>query len=156
MRDVKRILIVCTGNSCRSIMAEAYLVKRLKETGLADIHVISAGTSAMTGLSPTDEAIEVMKASGIDVSGYVSSPLTLDDITHADIILAMEPYHREKVLNLAPDAEERIRLLREFAPKKNWQGLSITDPIGRPIEVYRKVFAIIEESIEGFLRWLRG
>src|SRR4030042_4467282 len=104
MNPVKNVLMVCSGNSCRSTMAEGYLVKRLKDLGIKDISVISSGTGAVPGLRPTNEAIQVMAAHGIDISGYASSVLNKMDQDNDDIILVMEPIHKEIILNLVPNA----------------------------------------------------
>jgi len=136
-------------------MAEGYLAKRLKEIGEKDIVVHSAGTHTVVGFKPTNETIEVMKEHGVDVSEYMSSPLNKIHIDTADIILVMEPHHKEKVLNLAPDVEEKIKYLREFSSENSIEKCRINDPIGQPIKFYKQVFAIIEDSIEGFLKWLK-
>ena len=154
MKLIKKILIVCTGNSCRSIMAEGYIVKRFKELGI-EAKVMSAGTGTTAGMKPTEETIEVMKEHGIDVSGYISSVLNKTHIDEANIILTMEPYHKEKVLNLAPDAKNKVYLLRQFSSEKKHNNLFISDPIGRPIEFYKEVFKVIKDSIEGFLKWIK-
>ena len=155
MKDVKKILIVCTGNSCRSIMAEGYLVKRFNDLMIQDSIIISSGTGAIPGLKPTKDAIEVMKEQGIDVSEYISSSLSKMHIQSADAVLAMEPRHRERALDMVPEAKKKIYLLREFSSEENRKSDSIDDPIGRPIEFYREVFEIIKNSIEGFLKWLK-
>ncbi|MBN1353384.1 MAG: low molecular weight protein arginine phosphatase [Candidatus Omnitrophica bacterium] len=154
-KPVKKILIICTGNSCRSIMAEGYLAKRLKDIDASDTLVLSAGTYASNGARPTDEAIQVMKEHGIDVSGYVASKLSKIHIDNADIILVMEPHHKETVLNMSPDAEGKTYLLRSFSSERKHRNNSIKDPIGKPIEFYREVFGIIKDSMEGFLEWLQ-
>ena len=94
-------------------MAEGYLVSRLKEKGIDSITVTSSGTGAIPGLKPTEEAIQGMKEHNIDIVGHVSLALSKMHIDSADAILVMEPYHKEKVLNLSPDAEKKIHLLRE-------------------------------------------
>ncbi|MFH1593467.1 MAG: hypothetical protein ABID09_02080 [Candidatus Omnitrophota bacterium] len=154
MKDINKILVVCTGNSCRSVMAEGYLVKRLEETGIK-ASVMSAGTGTMPGFKPTEETIIVMKEHGVDVSGYTSSSLNKAYVDNADVILVMSRGHREHVLNLSPDEDSKIYYLRDFSSGADQKGNQIADPIGRPIEFYREVFKIIEESIEGFIKWIK-
>lgn len=135
-------------------MAEGYLVKRLKDEGIEGTSVFSAGTFATPGLKPTDETIKIMKENGVDVSGHLSSLLNKAHIDTADIILLVEPYHKEKILDLLPDADDKIYYLRRFASEVNRKKDRIEDPIGKPIEFYREVFDIIQDSVEGLLEWL--
>jgi len=153
-KKITSILIVCTGNSCRSIMVEGYLSKRLKEKGI-NIQVASAGTIAMGGTAPLNETIAVMKEEGIDVSNYRSNALQKDAVKAADLILIMEPMHEDAVLKAGPSMEDKIFYLREFA-EGELSGKYIPDPIGKPREVYRDTLDIIKESAEGFLKWLEN
>jgi len=155
MKNIKRILVVCTGNSCRSIMAEGYLIKKLKDMGVEDTIVISAGTNAINGLKPTDETIEVMKEEGVDVSGYVSSGLTKTNIDNADAVLVMTEEHKKRILTISPSSKDKVYLLRAFSEKYKKDDNSIGDPIGRPIEFYRDIFKIIKDSSEGFIKWIK-
>ena len=155
MRPIKKILIVCTGNSCRSIMAEGYLSKKLNDFGVDDTIVISSGTGTIPGLKPTNETIQVMKEHGMDVSGYISSSLSRKHIENADVILAMEQRHKDIISRIIPRAKGKVYLLREFSSEKNRQKNSIADPIGKPIEFYREIFEIIKDSVEGFVKWLK-
>lgn len=153
-KNIKDILLVCTGNSCRSIMAEGYLKRRLKELG-KEILVESTGTGTISGFKPSHEAIESMREIGIDVSGYKSSALTKEVVDKADVILVMAPMHKETIVGMAPVAEDKIFYLREFAKEDSLNKI-IPDPIGRPIEFYREILGVIKQSLEGFLKWLKN
>jgi len=153
----RTILIICTGNSCRSVMAEGLLKKYLRQAGKGDIKVISAGVLPASGLVPTQETVEVMKEEGIDVSGYRSKNLSPELIKRADIILVMEAIHREEVLNKVPEAKSKTFLLKEFGVPgfdKNGLAIGIRDPIARPIDDYRLCLNMIKKEIERIVKIL--
>ena len=114
MNKVRSILFVCTGNSCRSVMAEGLLKKRLKELGKSDIVVRSAGVRAIDGYPPMNETIEVMKAEGVDLSGFRSAGITDEFIKGSDLILVMSPLHKAEVIRRFPGAARKTFLLREY------------------------------------------
>ena len=147
----RMILFVCTGNSCRSIMAEGLLKKALKGLGKGNFEVSSAGTGARDGFTPTFETIEVMKEEGVDVSGYKSKRLTDELINEADLILVMEAAHKEDIAIRVPEAAPKTYLLKEFGLEKTKMDpeyLGVPDPIGRPMEVYEASFNAIKREIE--------
>lgn len=149
MSKIKSILMVCTGNSCRSVMAEGLFKKYLNEAGMRDIEVVSAGVMALDGLPPTDETIEVMKGQGVDVSGYRSKRLTADIINKSDLILTMEDIHKAFVLRIDPMAEGKVYLLKKYGAndmRRYPKGDGVPDPIGKPIDFYRLSFEIIKEE----------
>jgi protein-tyrosine-phosphatase len=144
----KTILLVCTGNSCRSVMAGGLLKKLLKEKG--SYKIITAGTRAFEGAQPTFETIELMFQEGIDMSTHRSSPLSDEMLKEADLILVMERRHREDILGRLPGLKDKVHLLSEFGRQESEDKLvdpDITDPIGMPLEFYRNVLGIIKESL---------
>ena len=153
---IKSVLFVCTGNSCRSVMAEAILRKRLYELGKDYIDVRSAGVRALSGMPSSDETIEAMKEEGVDVSDYRTKNITAEMIKKADLILAMEPMHKDEILAINPEAGKKTYLLKEYGnPSKiNPKGFSIHDPIGKPIDEYRITRDEIKTEIERFVKEL--
>lgn len=143
----KIILFVCTGNSCRSVMAKGLLEKKLKEMGRGDIQVLSAGIAIIGGYRATQETIELMQKQGIDISNHYTQRISPEMIKKSDIILVMEKMHEERIKQLAPEVKNRVFLLKEFAKIED-NNLDIADPIGKPVAIYEQTLYIIKEAIE--------
>ncbi|MCP4245606.1 MAG: hypothetical protein GY778_01015, partial [bacterium] len=155
-RTIRRLcsvnfLLVCTGNTCRSPMAEVLLRPMLAEKlgcrseELADrgYHVESAGTSAFPGVPASSGAIEAMKARGIDITGHRSQPLAIDLVNRADHTTAMTGGHVEMVTATAAAARDRVRLIADD---------DIEDPIGGNDDVYAQCAERIEKALRQRLK----
>ncbi|MDD4202131.1 MAG: low molecular weight protein arginine phosphatase [Candidatus Omnitrophica bacterium] len=142
------ILIVCTGNTCRSAMAEGFLKHVFKEKNMT---IVSAGTGAVNGIKASEKAIEIMKDNGIDISQHRSSFVNDEKVETADIIVVMETIHKEYLLKKYPEIKDKLFLFRVFAKDGSSE---IPDPCGQDKEIYEKIFEIIKRSTEGFKKWM--
>lgn len=111
---MKRILLVCTGNTCRSPMAEA-LFRTMAEARGIPIEVKSAGIAALSGQPMAKHAAEVLKERGIDAGGFQSSEVTEASVRWADLILTMTSHHKRHLLERFPEAVEKTYALKEQA-----------------------------------------
>ena len=149
---MKTVLFVCTGNVCRSPMAEG--IFRQATRGRGDYRVISAGLGAMEGQPPSAYAVQALKELGIDISNQRSRMLTGELVQHADYILGMTHSHIDTVMMLYPMAAEKTFLLREFDETLDQFEKDISDPIGGSYEVYLNCRDQIEQGIVTLLRFI--
>jgi len=143
----KVVLFICTGNSCRSVMAQYLLEKKLKEKGRSDVQVLSAGICPISGTGASGEVQEILSREGVDASTHRAQKVTKRMLLDADLILVMEKLHEAAVLEIAPEVKNRLFLLKEFAKIAD-SDLNIPDPIGGTDELYTHTFLVIKEAIE--------
>lgn len=149
------VVLVCTGNTCRSPMAEALLRKRLadrlgckiEELDDRGVVVMSAGVSAAPGGRSTPEAVDVMRERGLDLSQHESQPMSDRLVRFADLILTMTRSHRETLLAHWPEAEPRTHLISHGRGE-------VSDPIGGPLEHYRRCAEQIDAYLESWVKEL--
>jgi protein-tyrosine-phosphatase len=145
-----KILFVCSGNTCRSPLAEAIAKKMVADRGRTDIEVSSAGTNAWDGSPASDGALLVGMERGLDLSEHRSRLLTPEIIQDADLVLAMSPSHLSRIKDLAPAAN--AHLLGAFASGK--EGYSVQDPFGGDLAAYRATIDELEQELDSLLERL--
>lgn len=140
----QKILFVCTGNICRSPMAEG-LLKKMAHDNQWVLEAQSAGLAAFNGVPATQEAIEACQEKGIDISTHQSQPLSKALVLESTLILTMTDKQKESILRKMPQLADKVSLLSDFAGK----GIEdVEDPVGQSVEVYRKILT----QIEGYLQ----
>jgi len=164
------VAFVCTGNICRSPMAEAVLRDRAPSRSL-DLTVTSSGTWAIDGNRATPDAVDVMRRRGVDLSGHRSRSLDVRELRAADLVVAMTSVHLREIGEAAPDAIPKVVLMKELtelepgplapdtAPSERMEALlaarrppwrrafDLDDPMGLPIWVYDRCATEIEASV---------
>ena len=152
---MKNILLVCTGNTCRSPMAEGILKSMVqKNMRLKDkVKVISAGVAAHPGQPASPQAVEALRRLGIDISGHRTDQVDEDMLKDADIILTMTEGHKQIIRLMDPAAADKVFTLREHIQGDK---SDISDPFGQPVEQYVKCAGEIAQLMQKLVDRLSG
>lgn len=133
----KTILLVCTGNSCRTPMAAGIVKRDLRRRHLEnEIEITTCGVLARDGSTATAEAVYVMKNREIDITGHRAAACRRDAVEDSDLILAMSKDHYDFLIGLVPHVASKIRVL------------NIPDPIGMGIQSYETTVDLLEKKIK--------
>lgn len=171
--------MVCTGNICRSPMAEAILREQLRARGCEDIEVASAGTWADFGNRAMPEALEVLASRGIDFHHHRSRPVDMDELADADLVIAMTSVHLRELKGMAREVGTRLLLMKELAEMELAEerasgldarlaallggtrpeprrALDLDDPMGLPVQAYERAAGEIELGVRRLVDLLCG
>ncbi len=159
LKDSINIIFVCTGNTCRSCMAEGLLKEALKDLkDLPKIITVSRGISAFDGESASGHSIKALKNLwDIDISSHQAKMLSQTDAEQADLILTMTRQHRDIIKRLCPQKKTQIFTLKEYVyanlnPDSSMADIS--DPYGMPYDVYEACAKELQECIKLLLNKL--
>ena len=147
---MKNILFVCTANICRSPFAEKAFEVLLKKKQGGLVKVDSAGVDAIPGIRSPLRAIQIAEELGVDLSGHTSRFLYPNMVEEADIILVMDVYHRDRILEISPGSSDRIRFLGSYGSACHSsipEEMEIPDPYRLTLFHYRSSYSLIRDCV---------
>ena len=153
-----RLLFVCTGNTCRSPLAEVIARRHVSERGWSHVEVVSAGVGAFPGSSASEGSARAAARHGLDLSGHSATLLDAELVGRADLILTMSSSHRHRVAELG--GGEKAAVITSFAAGEEHDGEplagGVPDPIGGPDEEYEETFQVLSRLIARSLERLEA
>lgn len=142
-----KIMFICTGNICRSAMAEGMMKKLAKDNNL-DLDICSCGIYAEDGDYATYNAVEAAKYYDVNIEGHRATNIRRSKIKEMDIILCATESHKQSVLYMYPELKEKVFTMKEYAElDKNGQDMNIKDPWGYDMNVYQNCTEEIEKCL---------
>lgn len=143
--EFNNILVLCTGNICRSPMAAAVLGQEMTARGRNKANIASAGIAAAVGHGAPEHARALMAERGLDISGHRAIQLIPDSLLQMDLVLVMEKTQQQAVEKLQPAARGRVFRLGE------WGDFDIPDPYRQNMDVYRNILSMIDRGLSDWM-----
>ncbi len=155
MSEKKRVLFICTGNTCRSPMAEGLFRKLVAEK--PDYEVLgSAGVSAYPGDKISPETAAVLKQQSADLPEFRSRAVTADLLENATHVFAMTESHLDMLVHAFPDYAEKCNLVCDFISFNGKVGVDVPDPIGQGPRAYNAVAQVFEHALPALVMFMNG
>ncbi len=151
-RGMKKILFVCTGNICRSPMAEGFFRELTKNK--EGYQSLSAGLAAIDGQPPSTHSVTSMQEVGVDIAAQKSTQISPELVESVDYIFGLADGHVENMVRYFPQAREKIFLLREFVEDLPVHERGISDPIGGSVEIYKLCRDQIKQGVESIIPFI--
>lgn len=142
-------MFVCTGNICRSALAE-YLFNNHTQAQALNMKANSSGIGAMVGHSADPAIRQLLEQEGISAQGHIAQQINQDLVKQADVILVMEPHHRQAILAQFPEARSKLFLLRHR------DQLGIIDPYKKDFAVFEQINEEIKQGIDEWILTLKS
>lgn len=146
------VVLVCTGNTCRSPMAEALFRDLVKER--ADYQISSAGVAAAPGMPASKHTAGILKERGIDLSSFQSRMLDQELLDHATHVFAMSSHHMAAIADEFPDHADKVYLVSEFAAEDALRGRDVSDPFGQGRAAYEETLRSLEKMLPSLLAYI--
>ena len=142
-----KILFVCTGNTCRSPLAEAIARRSIEERGWGHVQVRSVGVGAMEGSAASGGAVRAGDRHGLDLTNHRASRATAETVEWADLILTMSPHHLQAAVELG--GAEKATMLTSFAAGHDPEDIpgAVIDPFGGSDEIYEATYQLLDRLV---------
>lgn len=149
---LKNVLFVCTGNTCRSPMAEALFRELVRER--ADYQVSSAGVAAAPGMPASKHTAALLKERGLDLGNFQSRMLDKTALEQATHVFAMSSHHMAAIVDEFPDHADKVYLVSEFAAEDALRGRDVSDPFGQGRAAYEETLRDLSKMLPSLLAYI--